>query len=295
MATCKTCGSDKPRFGSCSTCEANAAARWEAQVAAEAERRVELEREHAAALIRNSVRNLYDDFTTRHLVEASSSVVFTSKEHGRLDGRLEAILQFEFTADLSVDMAFVGFRRTGPAWKWLNFFNDQLFFILDGKALEVETPYSNFQMINGGGTELVGFNPSPKLIASMIADKEWRARAGLWETKPKPPTHEIFQEALNRKAMILSGEPVPASESTAAASDDTIAAIIRVIQTKMPTGAPPIYAQSRFFEDLGFDPLSFVEIIMTLEEEFNIRINDADAKNLATVADCASYIDGLTD
>ena len=207
MATCKICGSDKPRFGSCSTCQANAAAKWEAHAAAEAERQIELEREHGAALIRNSVRNMHDDFTGRHLIEASSSVIFTSKEQGRLDGRLEAILQFEFTADLSADMAFMGFRRTGPDWKWLNYFHDQLFFILDGSGFQVETPYTYFQVIDGGVTELVGFNPSPEQIALMISDKEWRARAGLWETKPKPPTHEIFQEALNRKTMILSGEP----------------------------------------------------------------------------------------
>ena len=294
MATCKICGSDKPRFGSCSTCEASAAANWEAHAAAKAERQIELEREHGAALIRNSVRNMYDDFSGRHLIEASSSVTFTSKEQGRLDGRLEAILQFEFTADLSADMAFMGFRRTGPDWKWLNYFHDQLFFILDGSAFQVETPYTHFQVIDRGVTELVGFNPSPEQIALMISDREWRARAGLWETKPKPPTHEIFQEALNRKAMLLSGEPVPASESTAAASNDTVAAIIRVVQPKVPPGAPPVHAQSRFFEDLGFDPLGFVEVIMSLEEAFNIQINDADVKNLTTVADCAAYIDGLS-
>jgi acyl carrier protein len=43
-------------------------------------------------------------------------------------------------------------------------------------------------------------------------------------------------------------------------------------------------------QDLGADSLDMVEIIMRLEEEFNIEINDADAEKLNTMSDVVQYI-----
>ena len=43
-------------------------------------------------------------------------------------------------------------------------------------------------------------------------------------------------------------------------------------------------------QDLGADSLDMVEIVMRIEEEFNIQINDADAEKLHTMQEVVAYI-----
>lgn len=45
-----------------------------------------------------------------------------------------------------------------------------------------------------------------------------------------------------------------------------------------------------FIDDLGADSLDIVELIMTMEEKFDIEIPDEDAEKLRTVKDVASYL-----
>ncbi len=46
-----------------------------------------------------------------------------------------------------------------------------------------------------------------------------------------------------------------------------------------------------FVDDLGADSLDTVELIMALEEEFNIEIPDDDAEKMKTVGDAVKYIE----
>ena len=48
---------------------------------------------------------------------------------------------------------------------------------------------------------------------------------------------------------------------------------------------------SRFVEDLGADSLDVVELVMALEEKFDIEIPDEDAEKILTVADAIKYIE----
>jgi len=48
--------------------------------------------------------------------------------------------------------------------------------------------------------------------------------------------------------------------------------------------------ESSFIEDLGADSLDIVELIMALEEEFEIEVPDEDAEKLVTVANAIDYI-----
>ena len=48
---------------------------------------------------------------------------------------------------------------------------------------------------------------------------------------------------------------------------------------------------SRFIEDLGADSLDVVELVMALEEKFDIEIPDEDAEKILTVADAINYIE----
>ena len=48
--------------------------------------------------------------------------------------------------------------------------------------------------------------------------------------------------------------------------------------------------EASFIDDLGADSLDIVELIMALEEEFDMEIPDADAEKIATVNDVVEYI-----
>lgn len=45
-----------------------------------------------------------------------------------------------------------------------------------------------------------------------------------------------------------------------------------------------------FMDDLGADSLDTVELVMALEEEFDIEISDEDAEKIQTVKDAISYV-----
>ena len=53
--------------------------------------------------------------------------------------------------------------------------------------------------------------------------------------------------------------------------------------------------EASFVNDLGADSLDTVELIMALEEEFNIEIPDDDAEKIKTVGDIVKYIENKVD
>lgn len=54
--------------------------------------------------------------------------------------------------------------------------------------------------------------------------------------------------------------------------------------------ADDITMESSFVDDLGADSLDVVELIMALEEEFDLEIPDEDAERIQTVGDVVEYI-----
>ena len=51
-----------------------------------------------------------------------------------------------------------------------------------------------------------------------------------------------------------------------------------------------VLTDSSFMDDLGADSLDTVELVMALEEEFDIEIPDEDAEKIQTVNDAIEYI-----
>jgi len=48
--------------------------------------------------------------------------------------------------------------------------------------------------------------------------------------------------------------------------------------------------EASFIDDLGADSLDIVELVMAMEEEFDLEIPDEDAEKLRTVADVSNYL-----
>lgn len=68
------------------------------------------------------------------------------------------------------------------------------------------------------------------------------------------------------------------------------AEVQRIIVDKMGVSADQITEAASFTNDLGADSLDTVELIMELENKFDIRIPDEDAEKIATVGDAVKYI-----
>jgi acyl carrier protein len=51
-----------------------------------------------------------------------------------------------------------------------------------------------------------------------------------------------------------------------------------------------IQPEASFIDDLGADSLDIVEMIMTIEDEFDVEISDEDAEKIVTVQDAINYI-----
>lgn len=51
-----------------------------------------------------------------------------------------------------------------------------------------------------------------------------------------------------------------------------------------------VTSNAKFIEDLGADSLDIVELVMAIEDSFNIEIPDEEAENIRTVADAVNFV-----
>lgn len=63
-----------------------------------------------------------------------------------------------------------------------------------------------------------------------------------------------------------------------------------IIAEQLGISEEEIVPEASFVDDLGADSLDLVELIMALEEEFDMEISDEDAEKIQTVQDAISYI-----
>ncbi|MEN9846544.1 MAG: hypothetical protein RIS36_1691 [Pseudomonadota bacterium] len=65
-----------------------------------------------------------------------------------------------------------------------------------------------------------------------------------------------------------------------------------IIVEQLGVSLEEVTPQASFIEDLGADSLDIVELIMALEEEYDLEIPDEDAEKIQTVDDVTKYIQG---
>ncbi|RKH66347.1 acyl carrier protein [Corallococcus aberystwythensis] len=71
---------------------------------------------------------------------------------------------------------------------------------------------------------------------------------------------------------------------------DVEAKIKSIIADQLGVGEDEIKPESSFIEDLGADSLDIVELVMAMEEEFEVEIPDDEAENIKTVGDAVNYV-----
>ncbi|MGH7795280.1 MAG: acyl carrier protein [Candidatus Binatia bacterium] len=60
---------------------------------------------------------------------------------------------------------------------------------------------------------------------------------------------------------------------------------------QLGVSAEEVTPEASFIEDLGADSLDIVELVMALEEEYEMEISDEDAEKIKTVQDVITYIE----
>ncbi|PPA72085.1 acyl carrier protein [Jeotgalibacillus proteolyticus] len=66
--------------------------------------------------------------------------------------------------------------------------------------------------------------------------------------------------------------------------------VTKIIVDRLGVDESEVKLEASFKEDLGADSLDVVELVMELEDEFDMVISDEDAEKIGTVGDAVNYI-----
>ncbi|MBM7644325.1 acyl carrier protein [Scopulibacillus daqui] len=73
-------------------------------------------------------------------------------------------------------------------------------------------------------------------------------------------------------------------------AEDILARIQKIVAERLDVDEAAVKPEASFKEDLDADSLDVVELVMELEDEFDIEISDEDAEKIVTVGDVIDYI-----
>lgn len=66
--------------------------------------------------------------------------------------------------------------------------------------------------------------------------------------------------------------------------------IKKIVADQLSMEVEEVKLESTFSDDLGVDSLEIFEIVMSLEEEFDIEIPNEDIENIKTIGDIVNYV-----
>jgi acyl carrier protein len=71
---------------------------------------------------------------------------------------------------------------------------------------------------------------------------------------------------------------------------DTLPRVTKIVVDRLGVEEAEVKLEASFKDDLGADSLDVVELVMELEDEFDLEISDEEAEKISTVADVVDYI-----
>jgi acyl carrier protein len=67
--------------------------------------------------------------------------------------------------------------------------------------------------------------------------------------------------------------------------------VTKIIVDRLDVEESKVTPEATFKDDLGADSLDVVELVMELEDEFDLQFSDEDSEKIVTVGDAVSYIE----
>ncbi|MBP1757364.1 MAG: acpP [Firmicutes bacterium] len=77
-------------------------------------------------------------------------------------------------------------------------------------------------------------------------------------------------------------------------TDSIFTSVQNILVDQLGVDADSVTMQSNFIDDLNADSLDIVELVMAMEQEFNISIPDEEAERIKSVGDAVEYIKANT-
>ena len=114
-----------------------------------------------------------------------------------------------------------------------------------------------------------------------------------------PETNAKSETIRNKSASVIKENQLPSSavlkEGQAAGGSSTATSVeervIDIVCENLGVNKEQVTRQTAFIEDIGADSLDIVELVMELEEEFEITIPDDQAEQIKTVGEAIDYIE----
>ncbi|ANE47509.1 acyl carrier protein [Paenibacillus swuensis] len=75
---------------------------------------------------------------------------------------------------------------------------------------------------------------------------------------------------------------------------DVLERVKRIVIDRLGVDEAEVTTEASFKDDLGADSLDVVELVMELEDEFDMEISDEDAEKITTVGEVVKYIQSHT-
>ncbi len=103
-------------------------------------------------------------------------------------------------------------------------------------------------------------------------------------------TYNINELQQRKYQMNKSFANLRGGELEVMSSEEILEKVKGIIVEQLGVAENSVTMEASFIDDLGADSLDIVELVMALEEEFDIEIPDADAEKVVTVGDVVDYI-----
>tara|TARA_B100001173_G_scaffold255965_1_gene227929 strand:- start:361 stop:609 length:249 start_codon:yes stop_codon:yes gene_type:complete len=78
-------------------------------------------------------------------------------------------------------------------------------------------------------------------------------------------------------------------------SDSIDSRVMQIVSEQLGVNAQDVTMTSSFVDDLGADSLDTVELVMALEEEFNVEIPDEEAEKITTIQQAVDFINSAAE